>query len=87
MTIQEIYEESIKQLPISDRLQLVRLIMDDADPAELAATTKAASLRFDQLVQEAIDSGPARPLTATDWDYIRDEVKKRSPEHQVNQHA
>lgn len=87
MTVQEIYDENIRHLPISDKLKLVRLIMDDADPAELAAATKAASLRFDELVQEAIDSGPARPLTATDWDYIRDELKERSPGRQVNHNA
>ena len=87
MTIQEIYEESIRQLPIADKLQLVRLILDEADPEELATTTKTASLRFDELVQEAINSGPARPLTATDWHDIREELKERSPEHQVHHNA
>ena len=87
MTIQEIYEESIRQLPMADKLQLVRLILDDADPEELATTTKTASLRFDDLVQEAINSGSAKPLTTSDWDHIRQELNERSPERQGNHNA
>ncbi len=87
MTVHEIYEESIRQLPIADRLLLVRLIMDDADPDEVATTTKAASIRFDALIKQAIDSGPAKPLAASNWDYIRGVVKKGSLGGQVNHNA
>ena len=87
MTIQEIYDQYIKQLPIAERLLLARLIVDEADPAELAAITKAAASRFDELLQAAVNSGPASPLTTADWDNIRQELKKRSPERQVHHNA
>lgn len=34
----------------------------------------------DRLLLEGLDSGPATPMTASDWDAIRDEVRRRHPE-------
>jgi hypothetical protein len=37
MTIQELYETTIKPLPVGDRVQLAKMIMDDIPPQELIA--------------------------------------------------
>jgi antitoxin ParD1/3/4 len=43
--------------------------------------------RVDRLLLEGLDSGPATPITRSDWDAIRREVHKRHAERQGRTNA
>lgn len=86
-TAKDIYADTVKQLPALERLRLVRLIIDDLTPDEPTVTATAGQQRFEELVQEALDSGPATPMTKQDWNDIRQEVRLRAERRNGNLHA
>ncbi len=43
--------------------------------------------RVDALLTEAIESGPAAPMTAEDWEQIRDEVRRRHEARRGSAHG
>jgi len=43
--------------------------------------------RVDALLMEAIESGPAAPMTAEDWEQIRDEVRRRHETRRGSAHG
>jgi antitoxin ParD1/3/4 len=51
------------------------------------ARLREAKRAFEAKIQEAIDSGPAEPLTPEDWDSIRREVRRRHAERQGRTHG
>jgi hypothetical protein len=77
MTIHELYDTSIRQLPVEDRLRLARIILDDAVPEEPGASANEAQQHFEKLVQQGLDS-PQVPLTEQVWEQIRTEVRTRA---------
>jgi hypothetical protein len=77
MTIYAIYDQSIKQLPLDERRNLARLILDEVGE-EPRMTRAEAETRLGELVQQALDSGPPVPLTEDVWDKIRLEGQDRA---------
>lgn len=86
MTIYEMYDRSIKPLPVADRLRLARLILDDA-AADDPMTAADALARYTELIEEGYDSGPATPLTTADFDQIKQKVRARAASRHGSPHA
>jgi len=86
MTIYEMYDQSIKPLPLADRLRLAWLILDDAT-TDGPMTGADAMARYTELIQEGYDSGPATPLTTADFDLIKQKVRARAASRHGIPHA
>jgi antitoxin ParD1/3/4 len=59
-------------------VHLRRALADGGEPAAVAAATLANRKReIEGLLIEGLDSGPAAPMTAEEWQSIRQEVQQR----------
>ncbi len=79
MTAIEIYDQTIKSLPVEERLQLARLILDDLAPdagqSDIDVLERPGEIRdrehLEELLLAGLDSGPGIEATPEYWQQKR----------------
>ena len=85
MTAYEIYDQTIRTLPIDERLRLAKLILNDLSPDEATPdqdyTERSGEIRdqdhLEELLLAGLDSGPGIEVTPEYWNNKRTTLLER----------